>query len=69
MDKAYDGEEIRRVVHEDVRAARTIPLKEGAKSGTHRLAMREEFDEEKSCIIGGTSLRRCFLFCGEAGVR
>jgi hypothetical protein len=46
MDKAYDSEEIRRVVHEDVRAACMIPLKEGAKRGTYRLAMREEFDEE-----------------------
>jgi len=29
-----------------VRAACVIPLRKGAKSGTYRLAMREEFDEE-----------------------
>jgi hypothetical protein len=46
MDKAYDSEEIRRVVREEVRAACMIPLKKRAKRGTYRLAMREEFDEE-----------------------
>jgi transposase len=45
MDKAYDSEGIRRMVHEEVRAACMIPLKKRAKSGTYRLAMREEFDE------------------------
>jgi len=46
MDKAYDSEEIRRAVVEEVRAACMIPLKRGAKSGTYRLGMREEFDED-----------------------
>jgi len=46
MDKAYDSEKIRRAVVEEVRAACMIPLKRGAKSGTYRLGMREEFDED-----------------------
>jgi hypothetical protein len=46
MDKAYDSEEIRKVVVEEMRAACMIPLKRGAKSRTYRLATCEEFDEE-----------------------
>jgi hypothetical protein len=45
MDKAYDSEEIWRVVHEEVGAACMIPLRKGAKSGTYRRATREAFDE------------------------
>lgn len=37
VDKAYDSEEIRRVVREEVRAAHMIPLRKRAKSGTHRV--------------------------------
>jgi hypothetical protein len=46
VDRAYDSEEIRRVVREEVRAARMIPLRKRAKSGTYRRAMLEKFDEE-----------------------
>lgn len=46
LDKAYDSEEISRVVREEVRAACMIPLSERAKSGTYRRAMLEKFDEE-----------------------
>ncbi|MGB8311595.1 MAG: hypothetical protein WCE81_07010 [Halobacteriota archaeon] len=46
LDKAYDSEEIRRVVREEVRAACMIPLRKRAKSGTYRRAMLEKFDDE-----------------------
>lgn len=47
MDTAYDSEEIRRMVVEEVGAACVIPLRKGAKSGTYRRrALSEEFDEE-----------------------
>lgn len=47
MDKAYDSEEIRRVVLEEVCVACIIPLKRKAKNGVYRRASREAFDERR----------------------
>jgi hypothetical protein len=60
MDKAYDSEEIRRAVVEEVRAACMIPLKSRGERRAELIGLACARSSTKSYIIGGPSLRRSF---------
>ncbi|MEN4069362.1 MAG: IS5 family transposase [Methanobacterium sp.] len=47
LDKAFDEEEIHRVINEELGATSMIPLKKGAKKGKYRLAMQSLFSKPK----------------------
>ncbi|KZX17417.1 transposase DDE domain protein [Methanobrevibacter cuticularis] len=47
LDKAYDSEEIHKVIHEELNASSLIPLKKRAKKGKYRIGSRSIFTKPK----------------------
>lgn len=47
LDKAYDREEIHKVIHEELNASTMIPLKKRARKGKYRLGARSIFTKTK----------------------
>jgi len=47
LDKAYDSEEIHKVIHEELNASSLIPLKKRAKKGKYRIGSRSIFIKPK----------------------
>ena len=47
LEKAYDSEEIHKVIHEELNASTMIPLKKRAKKGKYRIGTRSIFTKPK----------------------
>ena len=47
LDRAYDSEEIHKVIHEELKASSLIPLKKRAKKGKYRIGSKTIFTKSK----------------------